>query len=283
MQKYISIIIPVYNRIEELKRAIQSVLNQTYKYFELIIVDDGSEYDIRNIVNKFSDNRIKYLRNDENKGVSYSRNKGIKSSNFNLIAFLDSDDEWIKTKLEEQIKYLNNNPNIRLVHTDEIWIKNGKKINQKKRHKKSGGDIFIRSLELCLISPSSVLLKKDLFNDYGYFDENLIVCEDYDLWLRITAFEEIGFIDKKLVIKYGGHSDQLSKKYSAMDKYRVQSLLKLLDNNKIDKNKKNELIKMIIVKSNILKNGALKRSKYEEYLYYNNIIENLKQNYNINL
>ena len=208
---YISVIIPVYNRIIYLKRAINSVLNQKYKHFELIIVDDCSDENIKEIINKFNDDRIRFFKNSKNKGVSYSRNFGIKNTNYDLVTFLDSDDEWLPDKLIKQVEYLKQNPDINLIHTEEIWIRNGKRVNQKKRHKKNGGDIFIPSLELCLISPSSVLIKKVIFEKYGYFDESLSVCEDYDLWLRTTAFENIGFITEPLIKKYGGHPDQIGR------------------------------------------------------------------------
>lgn len=275
MQDYVSVIIPVFNRNILLRRAIDSVLNQKYKKFELIIIDDCSDENIDELIKKFKDKRIKILKNDINKGVSYSRNFGIKNSNYNLIAFLDSDDEWLPDKLIRQVEYLEKNKNVNLIHTEEIWIRNGKKVNQKKRHKKSGGDIFISSLELCLISPSSVLLKNKIFKTYGYFDESLPVCEDYDLWLRITAFEEVGFISKPLIIKYGGHSDQLSKKYETMDKFRVISMLRLYQNKYLKKEKKDALKEIILKKSNILLNGALKRGKIKDAEVYKKWIYSL--------
>ena len=275
MQDYVSVIIPVYNRINFLNRSISSVLNQSHKHLELIIIDDFSDENIKVLLEEYNDSRIKYIRNKENKGVSYSRNIGIKNSKYNLIAFLDSDDEWLSDKLNKQIFFLNNNQNINLVHTEEIWIRNNKRFNQKKRHKKSGGDIFISSLELCLISPSSVMIKKNIFEKYGLFDESLPVCEDYDMWLRITAFEKIGFIENSLIKKYGGHSDQLSKKYNAMDKFRVLSMLKLYQNKNLDSDKKEAMKNMIIKKSNILLQGALKRNKIKDAEIYKKWISDL--------
>ena len=276
MEDYVSVIIPVYNRKNLLKRAIDSVLNQKYKKFELIIINDFSEENIDGLIKKYKDHRIRFFKNNKNMGVSYSRNIGIKNANYDLIALLDSDDEWLPLKLIKQIDYIKKNQDINLVHTEEIWIRNDKRVNQKKRHKKIGGDIFIPSLELCLISPSSVLLKKNLFDKYGYFDESLPVCEDYDLWLRITAFEEAGFINEPLIIKYGGHNDQLSKKYHAMDKFRVKSMLKLYNINNLKKEKKDALNKIILKKSNILLQGALKRKKEKDAEIYKNWIKNLK-------
>ncbi|HOJ64138.1 MAG TPA: glycosyltransferase [Spirochaetota bacterium] len=267
MQNFVSVIIPVYNREIELKRAIKSVLNQSFQDFEIIVIDDGSSIDIKRIIEEFNSDRLVYLRNEKNKGISFSRNRGISLAKGDLIAFLDSDDEWLKDKLKKQIEYLNNTQ-YRIVHTEEIWIRNGKRVNPKKRHTKSGGNIFIQSLELCLISPSSVLIKKEIFEEYGLFDEDLLVCEDYDLWLRITAKEEVGFIKKPLIIKYGGHSDQLSRKYEAMDKFRVKSLIKLLNTVELNDYQKKAVIETIINKSNILYNGAIKRGKVEDAEIY---------------
>lgn len=267
MQNFVSVIIPVYNREIELKRAIKSVLNQSFQDFEIIVIDDGSSIDIKRIIEEFNSDRLVYLRNEKNKGISFSRNRGISLAKGDLIAFLDSDDEWLKDKLKKQIEYLNNTQ-YRIVHTEEIWIRNGKRVNPKKRHTKSGGNIFIQSLELCLISPSSVLIKKEIFEEYGLFDEDLLVCEDYDLWLRITAKEEVGFIKKPLIIKYGGHSDQLSRKYEAMDKFRVKSLIKLLNTVELNDYQKKAVIETIINKSNILYKGAIKRGKVEDAEIY---------------
>jgi len=267
MQEYVSVIIPVYNRKALLKRAVTSVLNQSYKYFEIIIVDDSSKENLDDVIKDFNDERLKLLMNKKNMGVSYSRNFGIKESSYDLIAFLDSDDKWLKNKLKMQIDFLNNNMEINVVHTEEIWIRNGLRVNQKKKHKKTGGDIFIPSLDLCLMSPSSIMMKKCIFEKYGYFDESLPVCEDYDMWLRITSNEEVGFIDEPMIIKYGGHKDQLSRKYEAMDKYRVISMMKLLKS-KLNQNKKNALLTVINKKLHILINGAVKRNKNDDVVLY---------------
>lgn len=270
MSEKVSVIIPVYNRIEELKRAIKSVLNQTFNDFELIIIDDGSTCNVKEVIDSFDDERIRFFRNENNRGVSFSRNRGIMLSKTNLIAFLDSDDEWLPKKLEYQVEYLKVHPEINLVHTEEIWIKNGKRINQGKRHKKNVEDLFYRSLELCLISPSTVMLRKSIFEKYGYFDENLLVCEDYDLWLRITAFEKVGFIERPLIYKYGGHNDQLSKKYEAMDKYRVISLMNLVKNNSLSEEQINKVKDVALRKLSILIKGAEKRNKSADLNLYKN-------------
>ena len=269
----ISIVIPTFNRIGSLPRALDSALNQTYQPSEIIVVDNGS-----------SDGTTKLLRErypsirlliEKKLGVSAARNKGIKHSKFQWIALLDSDDAWDTTKLEKQKNALASSlDHFRLVHTDEIWIRNGNKFNQMKKHQKFGGDIFNNCLSLCCISPSSVLINKNIFKEVGYFDESLPVCEDYDLWLKICSQEKILFINQKLTLKYGGHKDQLSKTYWGMDRFRVKSLENLILNYKLKPDQKINAIKTIVKKLKIIVNGAYKRNnssiinKYEEKLFY---------------
>lgn len=269
----ISIVIPTFNRIGSLPRALDSALNQTYQPSEIIVVDNGS-----------SDGTTKLLRErypsirlliEKKLGVSTARNKGIRHSKFQWIALLDSDDAWDKTKLEKQKNALaSSQDHFRLVHTDEIWIRNGNKFNQMKKHQKFGGDIFNNCLSLCCISPSSVLINKNIFKEVGYFDESLPVCEDYDLWLKICSQEKILFINQKLTLKYGGHKDQLSKTYWGMDRFRIKSLENLILNYKLKPDQKINAIKTIVKKLKIIVNGAYKRNnssiinKYEEKLFY---------------
>ena len=225
---FLNVIIPVFNRPIFVERAINSVLNQTFQDFILTIVDDGSTDDTPRVLDKFQGHpKVKIIR-QENMGVSCARNMAFKSTSSTWICFLDSDDEWLPQKLEKQIAYLMLHPEHRLVHSEEFWIRNGVRVNQKTRHSKSDHHIFERSLELCLISPSTVILSSELFFKHGMFNESFVVCEDYDLWLKILSTEEIGFLPEFLVNKYGGHEDQLSTKYPAMDYWRIKSLMQLL-------------------------------------------------------
>ena len=263
----ISIVIPTYNRCELLKRAIDSVLDQTINVREIIIVDNGSTDNTYEMISSLYP-EITYIH-EKRKGVSIARNLGIKNSQSSWIAFLDSDDAWVPQKLEKQLFFTNNiKKNYRLIHTNEIWYKNNKFKNQLKKHQKSGGDIFQKSLELCCISPSSAFIKKEIFDDYGFFDEGLEVCEDYDMWIRITSKEEVGFLDNPLVIKYGGHDDQLSKKYWGMDRFRIKSLEKNLKNNWFTSEQKKSVLNILIKKLSILSNGAKKRDNEEIYKKY---------------
>lgn len=263
----ISVIITTYNRLNFIKYAIESVLTQTFNNYELIIVDDGSTDDTKNyILKKYSD-KIKYIY-QTNGGISKARNTGIKNSTGEYIAFLDVDDRWKKNKLEIQYNHIKNNNETALNYTDEIWIRNNEHLNQKKTHQKYSGYIFDKCLKLCIISPSSALIRRKVFNEIGLFDENMEVCEDYDLWLRITLNYKVEFIPEKLIIKYGGHSDQLSKKYYGMDRFRIYSLIKILKNNKLSKENKLLVVNEIKKKYKVIKTGCKKRNRnVKEFLF----------------
>lgn len=257
----ISVIIPVYNRPEQIIKAVKSVLKQTYSNLELIVVDDGSTDDTPNVLTQH-DGEIMAFR-ISNSGVSAARNYGVDKAHGSYIAFLDSDDEWKPKKLERQLEFMLKG-NWKISQTEEIWIRNGSFLNKKKKHKKPEGDIFIPSLQMCTVSPSAVMMKKDLYEQYGGFDETLPVCEDYDLWLRMAVREKFGLLDEKLVVKYGGHEDQLSST-SAMDKYRILSLHRILTLEKdLAKTRKMELIKVLTKKIEVYSNGARKRNRIKD-------------------
>ncbi|RLA62772.1 MAG: glycosyltransferase family 2 protein [Epsilonproteobacteria bacterium] len=260
----ISIIIPTYNRSAYLFRAIESVQYQTYKDWELIIVDDGSTDNTQKEITYLlkEEKKIKYIKTP-NRGVSAARNLGIHLSSGDYLAFLDSDDEWLPEKLELQMEFVNTNPEIELVHGDEIWIRNGKRVNQKNIHKKFGGNIFSQSLDLCAISPSTAFLKRSLFKRVGFFREDFPVCEDYDLWLRVTSRNEVGFIARPLIVKYGGHEGQLSNKYFGMDYWRLKSMLSLIKSVHLKPTYRNLLQKKINEKTIILVAGAKKHKNVD--------------------
>ncbi len=259
----VSVIIPTYNRKKFLKHAINSVIKQTYQNLELIIIDDGSSDKTIEYLKK---KKLKYFKQN-NKGVSAARNKGIKKASYDWIAFLDSDDRWHPKKMENQINYLIKNPKYKVCHTDEIWIKNSLRINQHKKHKKFGGKIFDKCLEMCKISPSSVIIKKEIFQKIGLFNEKLPACEDYDLWLRISAKFPILYLNEKLTIKYGGHKNQLSKKFWGMDRFRIISLENILKEGLLNNKNKGKVKKILKKKIKIYLNGLIKRKKKKKFLF----------------
>jgi glycosyltransferase involved in cell wall biosynthesis len=262
----ISVIITTYNRKHTIERAINSVLAQTYSPDEIILVDDGSTDQTEEFVTQNYPS-IKYIW-QENQGISKARNTGISRSTGNWIAILDSDDEWLPTKLYAQLTALQDQPEYKICHTNEIWIRHGKRVNPMKKHEKSGGYIFKRCLPLCLISPSSVLIAQSVFDKYGVFDESLPVCEDYDLWLRICAFLPVLYLDQPQIIKYGGHKDQLSRRYWGMDRFRIKALEKIIDLPNISPDNKEATLKMLLDKIDIYVLGAKKRGKTEDVELY---------------
>ena len=258
----ISVVIPTYNRRKTIGRSIDSVLNQTLFPSEIIVVDDGSTDGTCDYIQSNFPS-IKLLH-QPNKGVSVARNKGIRYADTNWIALLDSDDEWFPQKLEKQVMTLSQSPDIKFCHTEEIWIRNGVRVNQMKKHQKYGGHIFYKCLDMCRISPSSVLFHQSILDDVGYFDEDLKVCEDYDLWLRITAKFPVLYIDEPLIKKYGGHEDQLSRVKDGIESHRIKVLEKLIMK-KFTSVQRNAMLKTLIEKLTIFSIGAQKRGKIKAY------------------
>lgn len=258
----ISVIIPVRNREATIVRAIDSVLQQSYKHYEIIVVNDCSDDQTDEIVKQYSD-KIKYLTLPAHSGVSAARNLGVLESSGEWIAFLDSDDLWQANKLKKQVEYLQRYPFYEIIQSEEIWIRKGVRVNPCKHHKKPIGWIWEPSLKRCLITASSVLMKKNLFEQFGGFDESLPVCEDYDLWLRITRSYPVGLDPTLSVIKYGGHSDQLSTKYKAMDRFRVKTLMHLLECES-EKEYVDKIKPILCNKLDILIKGYEKREKWKD-------------------
>ncbi|MCL2025332.1 MAG: glycosyltransferase [Leptospirales bacterium] len=257
---FFSIVIPTYNRYNQLRAALDSALAQTFKDYELIVIDDGSTDETRLIEDIYGD-KIRFIR-QKNCGVSAARNAGILAGDSGHIAFLDSDDVWLPAKLERQFAFIKENPGIGLSQTNEVWMRNGRRVNPKLKHLKRAGDIFIDSLALCLISPSAAVLKREITFEYGLFDENLPACEDYDLWLRILAHEKAGLLDENLVVRYSGHWGQLSQKYWGMDSFRLYSIIKLLHGDKrLKPAYREEAAKSAIERCSLLIAGAQKRNK----------------------
>ncbi|MCP3952873.1 MAG: glycosyltransferase [Desulfobacterales bacterium] len=265
----VSVIIPTYNRGWTLRAAIDSVLAQTYRNFELIVVDDGSSDDTAEILQSYGPS-IQVLR-QANTGVSAARNTGIRSAKGALIAFLDSDDCWLPGKLGVQVDFFDSHPEAVICQTEETWIRNGKRVNPKKVHQKPSGHIFQSSLVLCLVSPSAVMLRKALFDEIGGFDETLTACEDYDLWLRVSARYPVHLIQTPLIIKNGGHADQLSR-MPGLDRYRIKAIEKILATGNLSTARRTAAIEMLVKKAAIYAGGCRKRGKINEARVYENLI-----------
>lgn len=279
----LSTIIPTYNRAGYLKLAIESVLNQTVSVDELIIVDDGSFDDTKEIVEDFKRNtqatKIHYIYK-ENEGPAAARNTGIVFSSYEYVAFLDSDDQWVKRKVERQFSALLKNPKFQISHSGEKWFRRGEHLNKKKKHLPQHGDIFKQCLELCAVGMSTVIANKNIFSKYGFFDESMRCCEDYDFWLRVGAFNEFHLVAEPLTIKNGGRDDQVSSIYKVgMDTFRIYSLKKLLFDNSATMSIENYIATAneLIRKCRIYGNGCMKHNKASEGQSYLNTADKVEQ------
>jgi len=262
----ISVVIPTYNRKSSVVRCIQSVLNQSQKPCEILVVDDYSTDGTSEVLKKFGE-KISLILLNKNRGVSFVRNYGVSFAKGEWIAFLDSDDEWTVDKLKIQCEYLWHFPFYQIIQSEERWIRHGVRVNACNHHKKFAGWLWRASLERCMISPSSVIVRKNLLENWHGFDENLPVCEDYDLWIKISRNYVIGLTPQVTLVKYGGHEDQLSRKFEAIDRFRVYSLLGALD-----REARGECVQLlclsIICRLEILITGSLKRNQKEKVAAY---------------
>jgi GT2 family glycosyltransferase len=265
LEPLVSVIIPTFNRRAMVAEALVSVQAQTMGAWECIVVDDGSTDGTAEAVEAFSDERVRLLR-QENLGVAAARNRGIAASRGPLVAFLDSDDLWHPAKLARQLAVMDEG--WALCHTDEIWVRRGVRVNPKKKHAKAGGRLLERSLELCCISPSAAVVRRDVLEALGGFDEAYPVCEDYELWLRLTARYPVAFVPEPLVTKRGGHADQLSASRWGFDRWRVAAIVKLLDEGCLDAEGHRSAVAELHRKCDILIGGFAKRGKEVEAAHY---------------
>jgi glycosyltransferase involved in cell wall biosynthesis len=271
----VTVVVPVYNRQQTIKRAIDAILKQSYSPNEIIAVNDSSTDRTKAILESYGD-KIKCIHLSRNSGPSKARNAGIRHAPTDWVAFMDSDDCWKKDKLKNQVEYLKKYPYYEVLQSEEIWMRNGIRVNPCKHHKKPVGWIWEPSLERCLVSPSGVLIRKSLLEQYNSFNERLPVCEDYDLWLRISRNHPVGLDPSLSVEKYGGHNDQLSRRYPVMDRFRVRALAGMLEN-ETHPYFRNNIIRVLEKKLKILIKGYEKRHKKKEAEECSEILHSLSK------
>lgn len=267
----VSVIIPTFNRLRLLREAVASVLHQTLSPREIIIVDDGSTDGTWEWLQGLVSERIKIFHQNQ-QGPGPARNFGVKQARSSWIGFLDSDDLWLPKKLETQWDFLQNNFNYKICQTEEIWYRRGIRVNPRKKHVKTSGKVFSQCIKLCMISPSAVLLEKDFFEKLGGFDPNFPVCEDYELWLRASLKTLVKTLPQALIVKRGGHSDQLSRKYWGMDRFRIQALEKIFWNHPLQPEQKRDLMEEWLLKLSILSKGFTKRYPGETNPYQEKLL-----------
>jgi glycosyltransferase involved in cell wall biosynthesis len=266
----VSVVIPAFNRCGFVREAVASVCAQGAGECEIIVVDDGSTDGTAAALENEFGARVRILKT-ENRGVAAARNLGVASSHGELIAFLDSDDLWLSGKLAAQTAFFAEHPEAEICQTEEIWVRNGVRVNSCAHHRKRSGDIFEPSLRLCLVSPSAVMLRRELFERIGGFDECLPVCEDYDLWLRIARTTPVWLIDQPFVIKRGGHADQLSRRFWGMDRFRVAVLTRLLEQGELTPTQRQATLSVLTEKCVILAKGAARRERHAEAEAYGSL------------
>lgn len=224
----VSIVIPTYNHEQYLARAIKSVLKQTHKNAEIIICDDGSSDNTKEVIKKFKHHKkIRYYY-QSNQGLASTRNLGIKKAKGEFIAFLDSDDYWLPKKIEKQLKIFTKNKQIGLVYCFHYWVSEAGKITGKKK-KNYRGDIWQDLLQGNLIvgSGSAAVVKKECFDKIGLFDESLKSCEDWDMWLRIARVYQID-LTPELLVKITQHPHKIKQQKWSLARGRFKVIKKNL-------------------------------------------------------
>jgi glycosyltransferase involved in cell wall biosynthesis len=276
----VSVIIPTYNRAWILGEAIDSVLAQDFFDLELIVIDDGSTDDTQRLLDGYQGAIAPIFQ--PNRGVSAARNAGVAASRGSLVAFLDSDDLWLPGKLSAQVAFFRKHPQALICQTEETWVRRGVRVNPKRRHRKPSGPIFLRSLELCLVSPSAVMMRRELFDAMGGFDETLPSCEDYDLWLRIGCNTPVYLIDAPLVVKRGGHPDQLSA-VPGLDRHRIASLSRLIASARLTPAQKLAAATTLVKKCEVFAGGCIKRGRQQEAKRYLDLAKGYREKIMMNV
>jgi len=210
------------------------------------------------------------------------RNRGVEAARYPLIAFLDSDDLWLPRKLERQLEtappswregIASANTDSPLIHSREIWLRQGKIVSQKGQKHRRRGDVFESALKKCSIGPSTVIMQRDIFEKLGGFREDLEIAEDYELWLRLSSLYPVEYVDQALVIKRAGHGEQLSGKYGQIEIFRLRGLEELWETGWFhrhisDESKIEAAARELAGKFRIYAAGCRKRDRPEEARSY---------------
>ena len=270
----LTIIIPTYNRRFFLERAINTVFSQTYTQFELIIADDGSSDGTADYLRTLhSAGKLQFLQLPHSGFPGKVRNAGARLATGEYLAFLDSDDLWKPEKLARQVAFFQEHPELKICHTREIWQRGETIVSQAGQKHRRCGFIFADALKKCIIGPSTIMMRRELFEEFGGFREDLEIAEDYELWLRITARYPVGYIDEPLTVKRAGHADQLSEKYGQIEIFRIKALLLNLEEGTIEGEQRDLAVRELVRKCRIYARGCEKRRKVEEARRYRQIAQ----------
>ncbi len=271
----VSVIIPVYNRRELVLQAVSSVLGQSWGDLEIILADDGSTDGLDEAVIPYCrDHRLRYIPLEHHGYPGAVRNRGAEHARGDWIAFLDSDDLWLPEKLQHQMELSMTRPELQCIHCTEIWLRGEQVISQRTQRHRREGYLFSDSLKKCIIGPSTVIIRRNLYELLDGFREDMVVAEDYELWLRLTAREEVGYVHQPLVVKRAGYGgDQLSERYGQIEVFRIQGLLDLLNTGWLKERpgKREEACRELARKCLIYAGGARKRGHEQEAGHYESI------------
>jgi glycosyltransferase involved in cell wall biosynthesis len=277
----VAVVIPTHDRRAMVCEAVKSALAQRDAKFELIVVDDGSTdgtwdelTQIAAVANDHVHWEMMRIERTPNRGPAAARNTGVAIAAAPFVAFLDSDDLWLPHKLNRQIAFMREHPEYAISQTEEIWMRDGRRVNPGTRHRKRAGDLFADSLLTCLISPSAVIMRTDLFHEAGGFDEDMAAAEDYDLWLRLLTDHEVGLIDEQLVIRRAGHPGQLSATVPALDRFRVLALSKLLARENLAPGRRIKVCEVLSEKCAIYAKGLERRARVDEADFFLEVARN---------
>lgn len=207
----VSVIIPTYNRAASITQAVSSVLAQRYANLEVIVVDDGSTDQTKEVVSALADPRVRYIAHERNRGAAAARNTGLKQALGRYIAFQDSDDEWLPEKLDRQVEVLEHGDHqVGMVHTgfSRVRGREDRPTDWLPKNLRSG-DIACQILLGNFIGTPTAVAKRECFEKAGLFDAHLAQLEDWEMWIRIAQFYRVAYIDRTLVVTHA-LSDSLS-------------------------------------------------------------------------
>ena len=236
----VSVVLPTYNCARFLPESVGAVLSQTYTHYEVIVVDDGSTDNTKDVLNPFMQ-KIRYIKLEQNKGLPVARNTGIQSARGKYVAFIDADDLWLPEKLQTDIEYFETHPEVSMVYSKHINIdEKGRVVNGSVKKQLPSGNVFTQLFsEQNFVIASSVVVRKNVFETTGLFDEQLFNCQDWDLWLRIAFHFQVAGINKPLV-KYRHNPHSLSKNRNNVLKYQKIVIDKIYNKFKDKENGINE-------------------------------------------
>ncbi|AEJ60375.1 glycosyl transferase family 2 [Spirochaeta thermophila DSM 6578] len=259
----VSVVIPVHNRASLLEEALASVVRQTWRDLEVIVVDDGSE-DGSAEVGERRGARVVRMAHCGRPGKV--RNVGVEHARGDLVAFLDSDDLWEPEKLSRQMAVWEGRAGegIPLVHAREVWMRKGRIVSQAGQVHRREGDVFPWAVRKCIIGPSTVLMERRVFEDLGGFREDLEIAEDYEFWLRLTDRYPVAYLDEPVVVKRAGDWEQLSEKYGHIEVFRIMALKPLVDEDVFLPEHRGVAREELLRKCEVHARGARKRGRMEE-------------------